>query len=126
MPTFANQTQKTAILPFSIANFRKVFNNSPSLKYMSDMEIEQVRKAIEDKDVMLLGKLYDILLRERTTDEQIIRDFVMTKNRIIDNFLIETTTIEKKMIEAPMREKIATAEQKEQMTAEDILNNLNN
>ncbi len=114
----------TSIQPFSIQNFKKAFNNSKSRKYMSDMEIEQVRAAMEEKDVMLLGKLYEILLEEQANDEQIIRDFVMTKNRILDDFMAESKSIENKMLQAPLKKKVATTEKNEQKHAEALLKNL--
>lgn len=111
--------------PFSIANFKKAFNSSRSRKYMSDMEIEQVRTAIEEKDVMLLGKLYDILLQEQVNDEQIVRDFIMTKNRILDDFMAEATSIGNKMMQAPLKKRVAKTEKLEQKRAEAILKKLN-
>lgn len=115
----------TSMQPFSIPNFKKAFNNSRSRKYMSDMEVEQVRTAMEEKDVMLLGKLYEILLQEQTNDEAIVRDFVMTKNRIIDDFMAESKSIENKMLQAPLKKKVAKTEKREQKRAEAILKKLN-
>lgn len=114
----------TSTQPFSIANFKKAFSNSRSRKYMSDMEVEQVRTAIEEKDVMLLGQLYDILLQEQVNDEQIVRDFVMTKNKILDGFLFETVSIEKKFVQGPMKKRAEKAATKEKKKAEKMLENL--
>ncbi len=117
-------TAKTGSKAFSIANFQKAFESSPARKYMSQMEVAQVRSAIEEKNIMLLGQLYDVLLREQVADEQIVRDFVMTKNRVADNFAVEVIDIEKKMVQGPMKQKAAKAEKKEQKGAEDLLKNL--
>lgn len=110
-----------AFLPFSIANFKKLFENSESRKYMSDMEVRQVDVAIEEKDVMLLGKLYEILLLEQATGQEIIRDFVTTKNRVVDGFMAEAKGIEKKFAEAPFKKKVAAEEKSEQKSAEEML-----
>jgi hypothetical protein len=119
----ATQTS-TGSKVFSIANFRKAFSESRARQYMSDMEIEQIRTAIEEKDIMLLGKLYDVLLQEQLTDEQIIRDFVMTKNKLLDGFMVNAMSIEKTLVQGPMKKRVAKAEKKEQKKAEDILNKL--
>lgn len=110
-----------AFLPFSIANFKKLFDHSESRKYMSDMEVEQVRAAVEEKDVTLLGKLYEILLLEQATGQEIIRDFVTTKNRIVGGFMGEAKGIEKKFAEAPFKKKVAAEEKSEQTSAEEML-----
>ena len=109
---------------FSIANFKKAFRDSAARQYMSEMEVEQVRTAVEGKDVMLLGKLYDVLLQEQVSDEQIVREFVMTKNRILDDFMAEATSIEKKMVQAPFKKRVAKTEKQEKKRAENILKKL--
>ncbi len=109
---------------FSIAKFKTAFSNSRAKQYMSDMEIEQVRRAIEDKDILLLGQLYEILLKEQSTDEQIVQDFVMTKNRILDDFMVQATSIEKKMVQVPHKQAEARAVAQEEQAAEDILKKL--
>jgi|GEM_PF-2529197 len=109
---------------FSIANFKKLFRQSPARKFMSDMEVEQIRVAVEEKNVFLLGKLYDILLQENVVNEEIVRQFVLTKNKIIDDFSIEAVGIQKKTVQAPFQKKVAKAEQEERSSAEDILKNL--
>jgi len=112
--------------PFSIANFRELFENSESRKYMSDMEVRQVSVAIEEKDVMLLGKLYEILLLEQATGQEIISDFATTKNRIVDGFMAEATHIRKKFVEKPQEERRAEQEASEQVAAEKLIGTLNN
>lgn len=119
----ATQTA-TGSAPFSIANFRKAFEASGSRQYMSDMDIEQVRTAIEEKDIMLLGKLYDILLKEQVANESVVRDFVMTKNKILDGFMVETMTIEKRIVQGPMKKRAAKVAKKERKKAEQILEEL--
>lgn len=114
----------SSMQPFSIQNFKIAFNNSRGRKYMSDMEVEQVRTAIEEKDVMLLGKLYDILLQEQVNDEQIVRDFIMTKNRILDDFMAESKGIENKFVQGPIKKRAAKIEKKERKKAEKMLENL--
>lgn len=109
---------------FTIANFRRAFSQSPARQYMSDMDVEQVRKAVEEKDLMLLGSLYEILLREQVNSEDIVRDFVMTKNKILDGFMIETVNIEKKIVQGPKKAAAAKVERRERNRAEDILKKL--
>jgi len=109
---------------FSIPNFRKLFSESNAKQYMSDMDIEQIRTAMEEKDVMLLGTLYDILLKEQVSNEEVVRDFIMTKNKILDGFLVESMSIEKKIVQGPMKKRTAKAEKKEQKKAEQILEDL--
>ena len=121
MPAAAPMTN---LKPFSIANFRMMFSQSRARQYMSDMEIEQIRVAVEEKDVILLGKLYEILLQEQATDEQIVREFVMTKNKIMDGFMVDAMDAEKKIVESPRKKKVAKAEKKEQKQAEAILKKL--
>ncbi len=118
----ANQQISTE--PFSIANFKKVFSNSASRQCMSDMDVEQVRTAIEEKDVVLLGKLYEILLKEQVADDEIIRDFVMTKNKILDGFMFEARNIENKFVQAPMKKRAAKTAKREQKNAEKMLEDL--
>lgn len=91
---------------------------------MSDMDVEQVRAAMEEKDIMLLGKLYDILLKEQVSNEAVIRDFVMTKNKILDGFQVESMTIEKKIVQGPMKKRAAKVAKREQKKAEKILEKL--
>ncbi len=109
---------------FSIKKFKSLFYTSPARQFMSDMDIEQVRKAIEDKDILLLGQLYEILLHEQVTNENVIRDFVMTKNKILDGFTADAMSIEKRFVEAPRKERAEKAERKEQKKAEEILKKL--
>ncbi len=109
---------------FSIANFRKLFTESNAKQYMSEMDIEQIRKAIEEKDLMLLGTLYDILLKEQVSNEEVVRDFIMTKNKILDGFMVESMSIEKKLVQAPLKKAAAKAEKKERKKAEKILEEL--
>lgn len=110
--------------PFSIANFRQLFNAAQSRQYMSDMEVEQVRVAIEDKNVALLGQLYEILLKEQATDEEIVREFVMTKNRLVDKFMVDAVDIEKKMVQGPIKQAAEKAQRKEEKKAEKMLEEL--
>ena len=117
-------TAMSPLKPFSIKNFRELFENSSARQFMSNMELEQVRVAIENKDVMLLGQLYDILLKGQMNDQDIVRDFVMAKNRIVDGFMAEATGIEKKISEAPRKEAVSKAEKREQAKAEAMLKKL--
>lgn len=117
-------TTSSGTKTFSIANFRDAFQKSRARQYMSDMEVEQVRTAVEEKNIMLLGQLYDVLLQEQVTDEQIVRDFVMTKNKLLDNFTVASIDIEKKLIQKPQKKRVARAEKKERKAAEKILTNL--
>jgi hypothetical protein len=91
---------------------------------MSDMDVTQIHQAIEEKDVMLLGKLYEVLLREQDSKEEAVRDFVISKNKIIDEFMVQTVDIDKKFVEAPRKKAVAKAEKKEQKSAENILKGL--
>lgn len=109
---------------FSIAKFRELFEHSHARQYMSLMDVEQIYEAIDAKNVMLLGKLYDILLQEQVADEAIVREFVMCKNRIEDNFSVAVTDAEKKLLGNPQKQKVAKAEQGEQKRAENILKKL--
>ena len=109
---------------FSIANFKKLFNESKARQYMSEMDVAQVRQAIDDKDIMLLGQLYDVLLQEQMTNEEIVRDFVMTKNKILDDFAVTVRNIDQTMGKGAQKQIMATQEKQEQNSAEDILKNL--
>ncbi len=109
---------------FSFVNFRELWRNSRSKKYMSDMEIEQVKVALEDKNERLLSKLFEILQQEHLSNEKIVQDFVMTKNRILDELLIESTELKKKYIDIPEKNKRQTAETKEKSQADTLLNQL--
>ncbi len=106
---------------FSLANFREAFQRSRARQYMSEMEVEQVRTALEEKNEFLLAELYDVLLQEQVADEKIVRDFVMTKNRIIDDFKASATSIEKKFVQAPLKKRIAKTEKSEHKKAEAML-----
>ena len=118
-------TSQTVFKPFSIENFKEAFNNSKARQYLSDMELEQVRVALEEKDLGLLGTLYEVLLQEKAADEEIVRDFVMAKNRILDGFETEAVNTGKKMLEAPRKMRAAKTEKEEQLKAEGMLKNLN-
>jgi len=124
MSASATSTQNGQFTPFSIPNFKKLFNFSRARQYMSEMDIRQIHEAIEEKDMVLLEKLYDVLLQEQMTDEEAIRTFVMAKNKILDDLAIKTMSIEKQFIELPRKEATAKIEKKEQKNAEDILKNL--
>lgn len=115
---------KGKVKPFSIQNFRELYNRSEAKKYLSAMDIEQIRVAMEKKDTALLEKLYETLLKEQASNDEIVRDFVITKNKILDEFYVEATQIKKRYVEAPMKKRAAKAEQKERKKAEDILKQL--
>jgi hypothetical protein len=58
------------------------------------------------------------------TDEKIVRDFVMAKNRLYDGFMAEAKSIGKKMIEAPRKKRVAKVEKSERKKAEKLLEEL--
>ena len=107
--------------PFSIDAFKALFRNSRARKYLSRMEVEQIHTALEDKNVKLLETLYGVLLQEKTRDEEIVRDFVMTQNRIMDEYNIELTGIKKKYVDRPLMEESNAAASKEKAEADEIL-----
>jgi hypothetical protein len=109
------------ITPFSLENFKNFFNLSPAKKYLTRYEVDQIREAVEKKDLPLLEKLYAVLHEERDTDEELTRNFVMAKNRIMDDFMIKSKDIEKEYIEMPKRKASAKKEAVEKAGAEEIL-----
>lgn len=109
---------------FTIKNFRELYYTSEAKKYLSSMEIEQIKVALEQQDVGLLEKLYKILQQESLTNEQIVREFVMTKNKIVDEFQVEVIDIEKKYITGPKLEKAKAVAEAEQAGAEELLDDL--
>ena len=110
--------------PFSIPNFQKLFNVSPAKKYLTRFEVDQIRMAMEKKDFEVLEKLYVILREERGADEDLTRNFVIAKNRIMDDFMLKAKGIENKYVELPKRKAASKEEAKEKAGAEDILSRL--
>jgi hypothetical protein len=109
---------------FTLASFTRLFRSSPASKFLTRFEMEQIKEAVEEKNLPLLQKLYMVLLEEKKTDEEVVRNFVMSKNRIMDDFSVKTTVIEKKYIEGPKRKKRAKAEAADKADVEDILNQI--
>jgi|WetSurMetagenome_2_1015567.scaffolds.fasta_scaffold111957_3 hypothetical protein len=107
--------------PFSLHNFQRLFSSSPASKYLTRFEVDQIREAMEKKNLPLLQKLYVVLHEERATDEELTRNFVMAKNRIMDDFMVEAKEIEQKYVEIPKRKASAKKEAAEKAGAEDIL-----
>jgi hypothetical protein len=118
------QSAATNSKAFSIRNFREVLRKSSATKYLSDMEIQQVRTAIEEKDLMLLGRLYEILLQQQASDEKIVRDFIFAKNRLTENFETSAVKIEKRDYEAKYQQRQAAIESEEKQKAENIINDI--
>ena len=110
--------------PFSLKIFRETFSRSRAKQFMSNMELAQIHTALEEKNEALLGKLYKILIQEQVNDEKLVRDFIMTKNRLVDGFEVEAISIEKQYVEAPRKKRAAKAEKTEQQEAEKLLGNL--
>ena len=109
---------------FSIANFKFLFNASRAKKYLSIMEIEHIKVALEEKNLVLLRKLYEVLLQEYKTDEQIVQNFVMTQNRILNDLGNKAEDIKKQYIEIPRKKRIAKIENSEHAMADEILHQL--
>ena len=109
---------------FSIANFKFLFNASRAKKYLSEMELKNIQTALEEKNLVLLRKLYEVLLQEYKTDEQIVQNFVMTQNRILNDLGNKAEEIKKQYIELPRKKRIAKIENKEHLLADEILNQL--
>jgi len=109
---------------FTIKNFKELYYKSEAKKYLSAMEIEQIKVALEQQDIGLLERLYKILQQEAVTNEQIVREFVMTKNKIVDDFQVEVIDIGKKYIVEPVKEKARAEEAKSKEDAEDLLQDL--
>ena len=116
--------QMTSDNDFSLANFKKAFEKSPARQYMSQMEVEQVRLAIEEKDLRLLEQLFEILMQEQVTNEKIVRDFVLAKNRLTDSFIAEATDVEKKLVQGPIKKKAAKVQKKDEKSADELLEGL--
>ncbi len=111
----------TAQLPFSLQNFQKIFGLSPAKKYLTKYEVNQIREAMEKKDLPLLEKLYVVLHEERKTDEEIMRNFVISKNRIMEEYIHGVKEIRKAYIEEPRKKRAAKEEAREKAGAEKIL-----
>lgn len=109
---------------FSIEAFVELFRDSAAKQYMSKMDIEQIRRAVEEKDEYLLKELWPILLAGQTRDEEIVRNFVMTKNKILDDYDVEVVNIRKKFVDNPKKQKLRALSEKEANTAENILGDL--
>lgn len=109
---------------FTIGTFQKVYRSSRARKYLSRMETEQIRQAVEAKNLPLLKTLYDVLLQEKLKDEEIVREFVMTKNRIIDEFTVKAKHVHFEYVRKPVAKRHEVQRQKESDAADDILNNL--
>jgi hypothetical protein len=109
---------------FSIEAFSSLFEKSRIKKYMSQMEIEQIAKGIENKDVTLLKPLYVILQQANVTDSDIVKDFVMEKNKIVNDFTAEAHVIDRYYAAEPSRKMVAATEEREKAAAENILKNI--
>jgi predicted transcriptional regulator len=68
---------------FSIENFRKVYFQSEVKQYLSGMDNEQLKKAIEDKDEPLLKGVYDILMQQDLQREERVQKIIATKNKYL-------------------------------------------
>ena len=108
----------------TIEEFLRLYNRCESVRFLSKMDKEQINEALEKKNFEVLNPLYKILLEESKNEEQIVRDFVMTKNRILDELSVDATEIKKKYIERPKMAKNAAIERAEEGAADDLLNNL--
>ncbi len=115
---------QTAVKPFSLVNFRALYEQAPSRQYLSKMEEEQIGAALKDKNIPLLEALYKILLQEQSSDAEIARDFIMTKNRILDDCMIDMKDIENKYLAKPLKKKRARTEKVERKKAEALLKQL--
>jgi hypothetical protein len=107
--------------PFSIFNFRRLFNNSTAKKYLTRYEVDQIAMAVEQKDVPVLEKLYNLLYEERSTDEELMRNFVIAKNRIMSDYIFGVKELKKVYIEKPRKERASKEEAREKAGAETIL-----
>jgi hypothetical protein len=110
--------------PFSLANFRSLFGGSVAKKYLTHYEVNQIREAMEKKNLSLLEKLYVVLLDERDTDEELTRHFVIEKNRIMQDYMFGVKEIKRIYIEKPRKARASKEEAREQMKAEKILKNI--
>jgi hypothetical protein len=120
MATVATMQQ----IPFSLGNFQKLFGGSAARKYLTRYEVDQIREAIEKKNLALLEKLYFVLLDERATDEELTRHFVIEKNRIMNDYMFGVKEIKKIYIEKPRKARASKVEETEKARAEKILKNL--
>ncbi len=109
---------------FSVEAFRALFNRSVIRKYLSAMDVEQVRIALEDKDMVVLQRLYEVLLQAEAKDEKIVREFVITKNKILDKFYVESMGIHHQIVVGSIQKRSAKAHMEDETAAEDILKHL--
>jgi hypothetical protein len=110
---------------FSIQAFRELFAKSKARKYLSRMEEETVRRALEEKNADLLKELYAVLVQEQESDEKLVQEYVMTQNKLMDDYSLKSTAIEKKYLRQINAEKIAPAEKSDQDEAERLLGAIN-
>ncbi|MFA5828977.1 MAG: hypothetical protein WC843_00560 [Candidatus Gracilibacteria bacterium] len=114
-------TQSTIIKPFSIQNFQELFYSSKAMKYLSRMDIQQIEKAISEKNKTLLMRLYPVVIQEKYVNDKIIQDFIIKKNRLLNDFEAEGSGIYKKYSEKLIKNKQNKLEQKDLSEAENIL-----
>ncbi len=110
--------------PFSLEVFQTLFQNSRARKYLSNPEVQQVYSALEAGNIKLLKLLYRILLKEKVQDEEIVRDFVMAKNQIVDEFNLKATGIAKRSILEPKKQREAWEKAHEKALADELIEDL--
>ncbi len=79
----------SATLPFSVENFVKLFEVSRFRKYLSLPDLQQIQRAIDEKDVSLLNVIYQTLLEEQKSNGEVIRKFIDKKNKIMDGMMVQ-------------------------------------
>jgi hypothetical protein len=117
-------TGQTVMKPFSLANFKMLLEKSVARKFLGTMDMAQIQEAIDERNFPLLKSLYEILKEEQKFDEKLVADFIITKNRLMDEFYEEAEQIKKEMIDEPMKAQKAQMAAKEEEAAENILSNL--
>ncbi|MBD3328116.1 hypothetical protein GF340_02310 [Candidatus Peregrinibacteria bacterium] len=108
-------------VPFTIENFLKLFAKSDARKNLNSDEIAQIRTAIEHKDEQLLKNLFQILLEEKKSQDEIMDALTEDKEKIMDEFNITMESLHSKHVEGPKKEMLAEMEQEEKAEAENIL-----
>jgi hypothetical protein len=101
-----------------------LLEKSVARKFLGTMDMAQIQEAIDERNFPLLKSLYEILKEEQKFDEKLVADFIITKNRLMDEFYEEAEQIKKEMIDEPMKAQKAQMAAKEEEAAENILSNL--
>ena len=109
---------------FTMEAFQQLYASSLVKNYLSKDDVDTIEKAIAENDLALLHDVYDLLVASKIATQRDDQDFMVKKNKIMDDFVIETKNIENSYVNVPRRKLAESATEREQRDAENILKNL--